>query len=143
MIIKSIIKGLIGALVLLSVYSIILTLVSGWVFAEEQFYQFWYFIIALALGFGVQVGLYSYLENMIHTKTGRGTMVVTGATSTIAMISCCSHYLINILPIIGIAGIVTLITQYQIELFWVGILANLIGIGYITNKIIQFSHPRL
>src|SRR3989338_6149551 len=118
MIIKSIIKGLIGALVLLSVYSIILTLVSGWVFAEEQFYQFWYFIIALALGFGVQVGLYNYLENMIHTKTGRGTMVVTGATSTIAMISCCSHYLINILPIIGIAGIVTLITQYQIELFW-------------------------
>ena len=137
MIINSIVKGLIAAVILLAIYFSALTFVSGWDFAQNQFYRFWYFIIVLALGFGTQVGLYSYLENIIHTKTGRGTMVVTGTTSTIAMISCCSHYLINILPIIGIAGFVTIVAQYQIELFWVGILANLIGIGYIANKIIK------
>ena len=139
-IIKSIIKGLIGAAALLTVYFIFVSLISGWSFALSQFLDFWYFITSLAIGFGIQIGLYSYLKSIIKIKSGSGKVVaISGATSTVAMVSCCAHYLANLLPIIGISGAMAIIGQYQIELFWLGIIANLFGIGYITSRIIKFS----
>ncbi|OGH25072.1 MAG: hypothetical protein A3B47_03180 [Candidatus Levybacteria bacterium RIFCSPLOWO2_01_FULL_39_24] len=137
---KSIIKGSAAFLILLAVYFLILTLVSGWKFAWEQFSRFWYFIIALALGFGVQFGLYSYLKEIIRqkAKTGR-VLAATGVTSTTAMISCCAHYLTNILPILGITGIITFIGQYQVQFFWIGLFFNLLGILYLGNKVLRFS----
>lgn len=140
MIFKSIASGAIAAIALLVFYFVILTLVSGWPFALNQFFSFWYFILSLALGFGVQIALYSYLKNVVHrNKDSSGkVLAVSGTTSTVAMISCCAHYLANILPIIGVAGVITLISQYQIQLFWLGLLFNLFGIVYILKKIIKF-----
>jgi P-type Cu+ transporter len=66
-------------------------------------------------------------------------LAVSGTTSTAAMISCCAHYLANILPVIGIAGAVALIAQYQIELFWFGLGCNLAGIAYMGIKVAKFS----
>ncbi|HEU0202489.1 MAG TPA: hypothetical protein VFR86_18920 [Burkholderiaceae bacterium] len=51
------------------------------------------------------------------------------------MVSCCTHYLANLLPIVGAAGLVTLATQYQVELFWVGLAFNAAGIAYIGTKV--------
>lgn len=132
MVSKSTFKGFIGALILLAVYFGLVSAISGWDFAIRQFSVFWYFIVSLAAGFGAQVGLYSYLKDTV--RLGR-VVAVSGTTSTIAMVSCCAHYLINILPIIGIAGIVSLVGQYQIELFWVGIAFNASGVAYIANRI--------
>jgi len=129
---KSLLKGAIAFSVLLSVYFLILTLVSGWNFAWLQFTQFWYYIVTLALGFGIQFALYSYLKDAVKQAT-------TGATSTAAMISCCAHYLTNILPILGVTGIITFIGQYQVQFFWVGLLFNLMGILYIGNKVLKVS----
>ncbi|KKR35658.1 MAG: Phenylalanine-tRNA ligase beta subunit, partial [candidate division CPR2 bacterium GW2011_GWC1_39_9] len=47
--------------------------------------------------------------------------------------------LVNLVPVLGVTGLVTFVTQYQVELFWVGILFNLGGIVYITSRIIKFS----
>ncbi|MDO8555317.1 MAG: hypothetical protein Q7R75_02015 [bacterium] len=139
MVLKSILKGVTATLILLAVYLTLLTLISGWFFAKEQFFSFWYFIIGLATGFGTQIALYSYLKNKIHSKNSGGkVLAISGTTSTIAMVSCCSHYLVNILPIIGVTGVVSLVGQYQIEFFWLGIVFNLIGIWYISSKIIKF-----
>lgn len=139
MILKSTIYGVMGTVVLLMVYFSVVSLISGWLFALNQFGQFWYFIVSLALGFGIQIGLYTYLKNAVHQKNGSGSVLaVSGTTSTAAMLSCCSHYLVNILPIIGITGIVTFASQYQIELFWVGLAFNVSGIVYIGRKVIIF-----
>jgi len=139
-IIKAIIKGLIATISLLLVYFIILTLISGWGFAKVQFFDFWYFVISLAVGFGIQIGLYVYLKNMIRSRDlPRGMLVTTGSTSTLSMVSCCAHYLVNILPLIGVTGFITVVAQYQIELFWVGIGFNLFGIIFIANKVYKFS----
>ena len=56
------------------------------------------------------------------------------------MVSCCAHYLANLLPILGIAGAVTLIAQYQTQLFWIGIAMNAAGIVYIGRKVVAFRH---
>ena len=127
---------------LLGVYFTVLTLVSGWDFAQKQFSDFWYFIVSLAIGFGIQIGLYShlkYLVKMSNMVIKDKTVVVTGTTSTLSMISCCAHYLANVVPILGIAGALTVIAQYQIKIFWVGLAFNLFGILFINNKIIKFK----
>ncbi|MDO8469933.1 MAG: hypothetical protein Q7S84_02875 [bacterium] len=134
----SLITGIAAALALLGVYFAALTLVSGWNFAAGQFAQFWYFIVTLALGFGVQIGLYAYLKGSLHHGDTSGKMVaVTGTTSTAAMVSCCAHYLVNILPILGATGIATIAAQYQVKLFWVGIAFNLLGIAFIGRRIMN------
>jgi len=139
-ILRGAIAGILGMLVLLSAYLLILTAVSGWDFTLDQFYTFWYFIVSLALGFGIQIGLYTYLRRAIHRGDASGKILaVSGTTSTAAMISCCTHYLTNILPFIGIAGFVTVVAQYQIELFWFGLASNAAGILYIGNKVVKFA----
>jgi P-type Cu+ transporter len=140
MISKSALIGVIGAFSLLSVYFLILTLVSGWSFALSQFLDFWYFIVSIAAGFGIQIGLYSYLRNAVRSMDMSGKVVaVSGTTSTAAMISCCAHYLTNILPVVGAAGAIALVAQYQIELFWFGLACNLAGIIYMTTRVAKFS----
>ncbi len=134
---KPVLYGTLASAVLLGVYFGILTLVSGWGFAQSQFFSFWYFIVSLAAGFGVQVGLYVYLKTLVAGGSGK-VLGVTGATSTAAMVSCCAHYLVNILPILGAVGIVTFAAQYQIEFFWVGIIFNFGGIAYIAKRTFQF-----
>ncbi len=138
MILKSIIRGAAATLILLFGYFVIVSLVSGLDFAEGQFVQFWYFLVSLALGFGLQVGLYSYLRSLVKQMAGGKVLAVSGTTSTAAMISCCTHYLANLLPILGTAGIVVFVAQYQVEIFYAGILFNIFGIAYIVRKLIQF-----
>ena len=139
MTIRSTLYGFIGATALLAVYFSIVGLISGWPFALSQFAQFWYFIVSLVIGFGIQIGLYAYLKNAVSRENGSGggVLAVSGTTSTAAMLSCCAHYLANILPIIGAAGAISLISQYQTELFWVGLAFNAVGIIYIARKVIK------
>ncbi|MCK9211779.1 MAG: hypothetical protein WC798_03485 [Candidatus Paceibacterota bacterium] len=139
---KPILYGALASAILLGVYFAVLTLVSGWGYTLSQFATYWYFIVSLAVGFGIQIGLYSYLKHLVRTSSmvmGGKTVAVTGTTSTLAMISCCAHYLVNIIPILGIAGALTVIAQYQTEIFWVGITFNVFGIWFISNKIVQFK----
>jgi Cu+-exporting ATPase len=126
-----------GALVLLlAIYFGVVGLISGMNFALEQFAKFWYFIVPLALGFGIQVGLYTYLKNLVGQHGASGKVVaVSGTTSTAAMVSCCAHYLANILPILGVTGFLTIVAEYQIELFWVGLIFNAAGILYVSSKV--------
>ncbi len=136
---RSLLKGAIALSILLSVYFVILTLVSGWNFTWVQFTQFWYYILTLALGFGVQFTLYSYLKDVVKNPSTGQVLATTGATSTAAMISCCAHYLTNVLPILGVTGIITFIGQYQVQFFWVGLFFNFLGILYIGNKVLKVS----
>lgn len=121
---------------LLGAYFGVLTLVSGWSFTVTQFSEFWYYLLPLAAGFGLQVALYVRLRRLLLGSQGsRTVMAASGTTSTAAMISCCAHYLVNVAPVLGATGLVTFATQYQIEFFWVGLAFNAAGIAYIGNKL--------
>jgi len=138
---KPIAYGILASAILLGFYFTALTFVSGWNFAKDQFFTYWYFVVSLAIGFGIQVGLFIYLKSLVKNRNESGKILgVTGAASTAAMVSCCAHYLVNLLPILGDAGIVTFVAQYQIQLFWIGLSFNIVGVMHITNKIIKFKH---
>lgn len=121
---------------LLGVYALVLVLVSGGEFLRAQFAQYWYFVLALAAGFGAQVGLYTRLRRVTrHDRASGKVVAVSGGTSTAAMISCCAHYVANVLPVLGATGVVALVAQYQTELFWVGLAFSLTGIVYVGRKL--------
>ena len=135
---KAVLTGAGAALVLLGLYFGSLTLISGWNFTLDQFFTYRYFIIALAAGFGIQVGLFVHLKALVQGARKQGVVLATsGTTSTAAMVSCCTHYLANLAPIIGAAGLVTFAMQYQVELFWVGLAFNAAGVAYIASKVVQ------
>ncbi len=137
---RAILAGLTAVLALLAVYFSLLTLVSDWQFTREQFAQFWPYILTLAGGFGVQIALYFYLRHLVSGAHAHGNVVAaSGTASTAAMVSCCTHYLVNLLPILGATGLAALVAQYQVELFWVGIAFNAAGIVYIGTKVAAAS----
>lgn len=126
--------GLLAAVILFAIYFLLVSFISGFSFALGQFIKYKYFLIALAVGFGIQVSLYIYLRTLIRAASKR-VLATSGVTSAFAMISCCSHYLVNLLPIIGVSAVVSIIGQYQIELFWIGLVFNFLGILYMINRI--------
>jgi Cu+-exporting ATPase len=63
-------------------------------------------------------------------------VAVSGGTSTAAMISCCAHYLTNVVPVLGATGFIAIVAQYQTELFWVGLAFNVVGIVYVGRKLV-------
>lgn len=137
---KPILYGVAAALLLLAAYFLIVALVSGWELTLEQFGQFWYFIVTLAIGFGVQIAMYVRLRHVTYHAGGSDKVVaVSGGTSTAAMISCCTHYLANVLPVLGATGVVALVAQYQTELFWLGLAFNAAGVVYVGRKLLQAS----
>ena len=128
--------GVLAVGLLLGAYFGLLTLISGWKFTVSQFSEFWFYILPLAAGFGMQVALYIRLRQLLHqSKDARAVIATSGTTSTAAMISCCAHYLVNVAPVLGATGLVTFAVQYQVEFFWAGLAFNVAGIAYIGNKL--------
>ena len=60
---KPIIYGIISGIILLAVYFAILSLANSADHAISQFFSMWYFILALAIGFGIQVSLFTYVRS--------------------------------------------------------------------------------
>ncbi|MEK7208902.1 MAG: hypothetical protein AAB677_01435 [Patescibacteria group bacterium] len=137
---QPLIFGLAGALALLGLYWSIVSLISGPSFALAQFRDYWYFIVGLAAGFGAQVGFYTHLKKLVAAGAAGGrAVVVSGAASTGAMLACCAHYLANFLPALATVGVASFIGQYQVEFFWLGLAANLLGLSYIISQIKKFT----
>lgn len=133
-------SGLVASLLLLAVYFAVVTLLSGWPLAAQQFAEFWPFVLPLAAGFGMQIGLYTRLRSIARHGDGpRRVVAVSGGTSAAAMVSCCTHYVANVIPVLGATGALALVAQYQTELFWVGLMLNAAGVAYVGRKLAQAS----
>jgi len=142
--VKPLASGTAAFSLLLVIYFGVLTLVSGWSFAVSQFSDYWAYIVTLAFGFGMQVALYVYLKQLsAHNYQAQHMVAATGTTSTAAMLACCSHYLTNILPVLGVVGIVSVIAQYQTQLFWISLAINAAGLAYISRQVLLVRHTFL
>jgi len=130
--------GVLAFTLLLAVYFTALTLISGWSFALDEFSRFWFYVLPLAAGFGVQVALFVRLRQLARAARDSGTVLAaSGTTSTAAMVSCCAHYLVNVAPVVGATGLVAFAAQFQVELFWFGLLSNAAGIAYVGNRLLR------
>lgn len=128
--------GAVAFVAMMALYFGALTMVSGWSFTVAQLIQYWYYILPLSVGFAVQVGLFARLRELVTGASGTKTvMAASGTTSAAAMVSCCAHYLINLAPILGAVGLVTFVSQYQVQFFWVGLAFNAVGLAYIGKRL--------
>ena len=136
---KHISRGITASLILLIIYFAILSIANTFEHAIEQFLGFWYWISLIIIGFGFQIGLYSYIRAAMHAKHMAGVtteVAATGGVSTGAMIACCAHHLTDVLPIIGLTAAAAFLSKYQLSFIILGVLSNLVGVN-IMLKIIQ------
>lgn len=139
MIRNSILAGGFGAALLIGFYFMIVGALSEWSLARTQFLANWYWIVGLAIGFGIQLALFVYLR-ALHRERLSGTVIATtGTFSGFTMIACCTHYLVGILPALGAFGLATIAEQYQIEFFLLGALFNAAGIIYMLAHITKHT----
>jgi P-type Cu+ transporter len=126
---------------LLSVYVSVIALGSGWSYAQSELARFWPYLLPLSVGFGIQVGLYWFLRRLLsEAHASRNALAASGTSSTVAMMSCCAHYVLNLAPVLGAAGVLAFLAQYQIELFWVGMGFNAAGIAFIGSRVAGAVH---
>ena len=130
---KPLLTGPLAALALLGLYLGLITLAQGWDHALEQFDIDLWFVLALAAGFGTQVGLFTYLR-ALHARMAAGGvgMAASTGTSTAAMLACCAHHVSDVLPILGVSGAAVFLGAYQTPLLWLGLAMNLAGIAYLV-----------
>ncbi len=127
--------GVLGSLALLLLYLGLVSWAEGWTHAVELLLEDAWIVGPILLGFGIQVGLYTYLKTGIHVA-GRGAGAMTGAgggTSTVAMVACCAHHVTDVLPLLGLSVAATFLAEYRIPFMMVGLLTNLIGIGLMVR----------
>lgn len=136
--IKAVIYGVFAIIIVLLINWIILSLLGFPKMATEIINKYYFLLILLIGGFGLQVGLFTYFHKL--NAVSCSTTIASGGISTVSMILCCSHYLLNILPflgaVVGISGLVIL-SKYTVYFLWIGIISNVIGIGvlfYQKNK---------
>ncbi len=138
---KPLIFGLIGSAILLVIYFSILIIANSFSHAVGQFTEMWYWILILVIGFGTQVGLYSYIRASMHANIAGATAEVAtaGGISTGSMVACCAHHLVDTLPFLGLSAAALFLNKYQVLFFVIGILSNLIGINLMLNIIQKHS----
>ncbi|KKU48564.1 hypothetical protein A3H10_03545 [Candidatus Uhrbacteria bacterium RIFCSPLOWO2_12_FULL_46_10] len=131
---RSILIGAVASLALFGLSFGVTSLVSGADFAWRQFSSLWYWMAALIVGFGVEVGLFAYLRGS-HNHPSAGVVAGGGAGSTIAMVACCAHRLVDFLPFLGLTLFAAALIKYQVYLLAASVLFNLAGIAYLIMMI--------
>ncbi len=100
--------------------------------AKLQFQKYWPLLLLLVGGFGAQVGLYTYSRHL--NAVCSVTTATSGGVSTISMLLCCSHYLINVVPFISLS-FASWLTKYTLYILLFGIVSNALGIWFVLKKI--------
>lgn len=129
--VKHIVFGVVASLLLLVLYFGIVGLLQGFAYAAGRFLELWYLMAPLVLGFGVQVGLFSYIKDLINCSPG--ATATSGSMSTASMIACCVHHITDVIPILGISAIGIFLLEFQPAFLLLGIVSNLVGIVFIMS----------
>ena len=131
---KAVVYGILAGAGLLVLYLLVMGLASGYTARQLINFKFW--IAALVLGFGIQVGLFSYLRNCREeTAAGKRTVAAGAGTSTVAMLACCAHHISDVLPFLGLSVLSLTLSKYQAWFLGLGVASNLVGIFLMLQQI--------
>lgn len=134
--------GIGGALLLGAVYFSIVSIAQGSSHAIEQFWQDRFIVVPILSGFGVQAALYVIIKKRLYvpvTSSGSSTRLLGagGATSTIAMVACCAHHVVDVLPFLGLTAATAFLAQYRLPFLWLGLGTNVLGIMVMLSILIK------
>lgn len=132
--------AIVGSGLLVLLYLGIVTWAQGWGHARELIWDDRYFVGAIALGFGVQIGLYTHLRllrRQLHLAAPTAATAAGTGTSSVAMVACCAHHLTEALPLIGLSGLAIFLNDYRIPLIALGLAVNAVGIAVMLRLLIM------
>ena len=134
---RHILIGVGAAVLLIIIYLGIITLAQDWTHALQQTAELWYWVLALAGGFGIQAGLFSFIRQSIRERRAAttGSVAVSGGVSSGSMAACCAHHLSDVLPLIGLSGVAIFLVRYQLFFIIVGVVSNIVGITIMLETI--------
>ncbi len=130
------VAALLAVLLMLSVYLGILTVLQSTAHALEQLAIDGLWVSLVAIGFGAQIGMYTYLRLVINTAKAVGATATAGTgtgTSTLGMLACCAHHLTDIAPLVGLtgasglSGAIGFVTEWKYAFIGLGLVMNTIG----------------
>jgi hypothetical protein len=133
---RSAVAGIAGTTSMLVVYVGIITLAQGVDHALEQLATDALFIALLVVGFGTQVALFVELRAVDRQhRTAVAVSAAATGTSATAMLACCAHHLVDLLPLVGLSAASVVLTTYRTPLFVIAIAMNVIGILLIARRL--------
>jgi hypothetical protein len=115
---------------MLAFYVVVVRVASGsGAHLRSQIRADWYLVAAVAVAFGVQVGLFAELRrrHRLHMASTAAATAGMGA-STAGMIACCAHHLADLAPFVGLAGAATFLYDYRAPFVVSGLAVNAAGI---------------
>ncbi len=138
--------GIGAATLLIMVYLGLITLAQDFTHALKQTAELWYWVLALAGGFGIQAGLFSFIRHGMSERRAAttGSVAASGSVSAGSMAACCAHHLSDVLPLFGLSGIAIFLVDYQLFFIILGVLSNIVGITIMLETIQRHGlSPRL
>lgn len=136
-VVQAAIIGALGAVALVGLYLGVVTWAQGADHAIELLWGDRFFVGAISLGLGTQVGLFAYIR-MLQRAMARGSVALSGAgtaTSSVSMVACCAHHVADVLPILGLSGLAVFLLDFRTPLLLLGILMNLVGIAVMLREL--------
>jgi len=132
--------GGLAGLLLVGLYLGIVTWAQDWEHALALLWGDRYFVAAIAAGFGVQVGLFTYLRIVLARQASRSAAGVTAVgtgTSSVAMVACCAHHITDALPILGLSGLAIFLNDYRLPFMGLGLAVNALGVLYMLRLLLR------
>jgi len=125
-----------GAASLLGAYLAIVGLAQGFEHAVEQLTTDALFVGLIGVGFGAQIALFVELRAIDRRHRAAAAVTAAGTgTSAVAMLACCAHHLVDLLPLVGVSAAAVFLNAYRTPLFLVGIGMNMLGIAVIGRQL--------
>lgn len=133
---RSALLGATAGTTLLALYVGAIAVAQGPAHAIEQLLLDAPYVLAVTLGFAVQVSLFSELRrvNGRHRAGAAATAAGTGA-STAAMLACCAHHVADLLPLVGLSAAAVLLGELKTPLLILGLATNAIAITLIAREL--------
>lgn len=114
----------------------------------SQFKLFQPWMSLLIVGFGIQMGLFWLMRNglFFNLEDKSDAKMAAGTSTTVsglAMVACCAHHVVDLLPILGLSAAALFLSEYQEQLLMFGVLANFIGILMMLWFLIGKPRPKM
>lgn len=130
--------GLAGAIFIVGLYLGLISLAQGPDHAVYQLRVDLPFVLAVATGFGIQIGMFAELRSIRSRHRAAGALSVASAgAGSAAMLACCAHHLVDVVPLVGLSAATIALNDYRTPLMVVSLGINALGIVIIGRQLIS------
>lgn len=133
--------GVTASATLAAFYVTVLAASGGWEHLIDQARTDWWLLTPIILAFATQVALGVELR---HRHRAQHLAATTGAgtgASAVGMVPCCAHHLVDLVPLLGAAGVAGFLFDWRIPLMIAGLAINLVAVTIAGRRLAHLTHP--